>query len=86
MFIDRLKLDIPDGDAGQASYESKLKAAFQSIYKNKVDSDGNGKVNFTEFATWIIVSTTDYDEFYQSFVCQKARSEKPPLYAPALHR
>ncbi len=84
MFIDRLKLDIVDDGNGQASHEKKLKAAFQAMYKNTVDADGNGKVNFTEFASWIIVSTTDYDEFYQSFVCQKARSEKPPLCAPAL--
>ncbi len=80
MFIDRLDLDFSSADATSgASHEDKLKAAFHSIY-SKVDGDGNGKINFTEFAIWIIRSITGLDEFFKSFVCSKARSEKPPLY------
>jgi hypothetical protein len=83
MFIDKLHLDLPDGSV---ETEDKYKAAFQSIY-SKVDGDRNGKINFTEFAIWIITSITGLDEFFKSFVSSKARSERPPLYAntPRMH-
>jgi hypothetical protein len=78
MFIDKLHLDLPQD--GSLETEDKYKAAFRSIY-SKVDGDRNGKVNFTEFAIWIIKSITGFDEFFKSFVSAKARSEQPPLYA-----
>ena len=79
MFIDKLNLDIPKEGSAQTTEESRLKAAFKTIYC-QVDGDGNDKINFEEFAKWIVSSITGFDEFFLSFVCLKARSEKPPLY------
>jgi hypothetical protein len=86
MFLDRLDLEFSPADATaeEVSHEDRLKAAFHSIY-SKIDGDGNGKINFTEFAMWIIRSITGLDEFFKSFVCSKARSEKPPLYVITLY-
>ncbi len=79
MFIEKMTLDIPKEESAQTSEEIRLKAAFMMIYR-QVDGDGNDKINFEEFAKWIVNSITGFDEFFQSFVCVKARSEKPPLY------
>jgi hypothetical protein len=83
MFIDKMNLDIPQDGLARASEENRLKAAFMTIYR-QVDGDGNDKINFEEFAKWIVTSITGFDEFFQSFVCLKARSEKPPLYVPTI--
>jgi hypothetical protein len=79
MFLDKLRLNISGDSSLEVCHEDALKTAFQSIY-SKVDGDRNGKVNFTEFSSWIIRAITGFDEFFKSFVSSQARSEKPPLY------
>ena len=83
MFIDKMNLDIPKDGSAQTNEENRLKAAFMTIYR-QVDGDGNDKINFEEFAKWIVTSITGFDEFFQSFVSLKARSEKPPLYVQTI--
>jgi hypothetical protein len=83
MFIDKLRLNFAGDASLEVCQEDALKTAFRGIY-SKVDGDRNGKVNFTEFSSWIIRAITGFDEFFKAFVSSQARSEKPPLYVQTL--
>jgi hypothetical protein len=79
MFIAKLALVDSEAVSAQASEDEKLKAAFRAMYA-RVDDDRNGKVDFVEFAVWIVKSITGLDDFFLTFVSKQARYEKPPLY------